>query len=172
MSERSLPVDAEHPHLALVYDQLRALAARYVDRSPGSTLQPTALVHEAWMKLGPEGSFSGREHFAAVASKAMRQILIDRARARSRAKRGGNPIRTTLAGLASDAPDLDVVDLSRALDELEALDPRGARVVELRWFGGMSSAEAAAHLGVSTRTVEASWRLSRAWLLARLTPAP
>ncbi|MCB9674792.1 MAG: sigma-70 family RNA polymerase sigma factor [Alphaproteobacteria bacterium] len=152
----------------LVYDQLRSLAARYVSGSGSATLQPTALVHEAWIRLERQGGFEGREHFAAVAAKAMRQILVDRARARGRDKRGNDPVRTTLSGLADSVPDLDVVDLARALDELEAIDPRGVRIVELRWFGGLTADETAAHLGVSTRTVQASWRMSRAWLLNRL----
>jgi RNA polymerase sigma factor (TIGR02999 family) len=154
--------------LDAVYDQLRALAGRYIRQSPGATLHPTALVHEAWLKLGKTGGFADREHFAAVASRAMRQILIDRARARGRDKRGGNPVRTTLAGLADQTPDIDLLDLSRALDALEEVDPRGARVVELRWFGGLSIPECARVLEVSPRTVQSSWRLSRAWLLARL----
>lgn len=159
-------------HLPLVYDQLRALAARYVRRSPNGSLHPTALVHEAWLKLEKGGEFNDREHFAAVASTAMRQILIDRARSRSRDKRGGNPIRTTLAGLVDDAPDIDLFDLSTALDDLARVDPRGVRVVELRWFGGLSIDETARALGVSPRTVQSSWRLSRAWLLNRLTSDP
>lgn len=154
-----------------VYDQLRKLAASYVRRTGSSSIQPTALVHEAWLKIERHDDFADREHFAAVAATAMRQILIDRARSRGRLKRSGDRVRTTLTGLAEDAPDLELVDLARALEQLEALDPRGVRVVELRWFGGLTAAETARALGVSTRTVEASWRTSRAWLLSRLRAA-
>lgn len=166
------PSNGPEAHLPLVYDQLRALAARYVRRAPNGSLHPTALVHEAWLKLEHAGDFNDREHFAAVASTAMRQILIDRARARGRDKRGANPIRTTLAGLTENAPDIDLFDLAAALEDLERVDPRGVRVVELRWFGGLSIDETAKALGVSPRTVQTSWRMSRAWLLSRLTADP
>ena len=158
--------------LPLVYEQLRQLAERYVRVAPGGSLQPTALVHEAWMKLQPSeaaGAFTGQQHYAAVAAKAMRQILVDRARARGRVKRGEAPRRTTLTGLAGEGMDVDVVDLHHALEALEAADPRGARVVELRYFGGMSAEEIAVWLDLSPRTVQSAWRLSRAFLVERLT---
>ncbi len=154
--------------IPLVYKGLRSLADRYLRRHPSDTLHPTALVHEAWMKLESSASFKGPEHYRAVAATAMRQILVDRARSRGRLKRGENPVRTTVSGLVSDAADLDIVDLNRALEELEASDPRAARIVELRYFGGLSTPEVAAWLEVSPRTVASSWRLSRAWLVERL----
>jgi RNA polymerase sigma-70 factor, ECF subfamily len=160
------------PLVPLVYDQLRTLAERYVRSHPHDTMRPTGLVHEAWMKLTASesaGAFTGREHYAAVASRAMRQILIDRARSRGRAKRGSSPFRTTLSGLTNDAVDVDVIDLNRALAALDEADPRGARIVELRYFGGLSVEEIARWLGLSERTVQSSWRFSRAFLVERLT---
>lgn len=154
--------------IPVVYTGLRSLADRYLRKHPSDTLRPTALVHEAWMKLESTSAFSGPEHYRAVAAKAMRQILIDRARSRGRLKRGENPVRTTVSGLVSDGVDLDIVDLNRALEELEASDPRAARIVELRYFGGLTTPEVAAWLGVSPRTVASSWRLARAWLVERL----
>jgi RNA polymerase sigma-70 factor (ECF subfamily) len=161
--------------LPVVYEQLRRLAERYIRTRPTDTMHPTDLVHEAWMKLEPSaaaGGFTGREHYAAVASRAMRQILIDRARARGRDKRGGAPERTTLTGLAAPDAGVDVLDLHRALEELEAADPRGARVVELRYFGGLSAEEIGRWLDLSPRTVQTSWRLSRAFLVDRLRGGP
>lgn len=163
----SAPPDSPDALLPEVYDHLRGLAARYLASNP-ATLDPTGLVHEAWERLARRERFESRGHFAAVAARAMRQILIDRARARNRLKRGQNPVRTTLSGLGANALNLDVVDLARALEQLEAVDPRGARVVELRWFGGLTEAETAEVLGLSQRSVQDSWRLSRAWLLVRL----
>ncbi|MEZ4318783.1 MAG: ECF-type sigma factor [Myxococcota bacterium] len=154
--------------LPIVYDRLRVLADRYLHRSGSETLRPTALVHEAWMKLQASGGFEGEEHFRAVAAKAMRQILVDRARAKARLKRGENPVRTSLGGVPGEEVEVDVIDLNHALEELERVDPRGARVVELRFFGGLSVDEVATLLEVSPRTVAASWRLSRAWLVDRL----
>ena len=126
-----------------VYEQLRSLAAGQMrGERAGHSLQTTALVHEAWMKLEPHhGRFENHDHYAAVAARAMRQVLLDRARSRARQKRGEDPVRTTLSGLSSEAPPLDVLDLNRALEELAAVDPRGAQVVELRYFGGMSAEE-------------------------------
>ena len=166
-----IPYDREaiEAHLPVVYEELRRLAERYVREQPHGTLQPTALVHEAWMKLERhQGRFEGREHYAAVAARAMRQVLLDRARSRGRAKRGSDPVRTTLSGLSSGAPALDLLDLNRALEELAAVDPRGAQVVELRYFGGMSAEEIGRWLSVSPRTVQSAWRLARAFLVQRL----
>ena len=165
-------MDAPEALVREVYDQLRSLAASYVRRTGSGSIQPTALVHEAWMKLEPSAldeRFEGREHYLAVAARAMRQILVDRARARRRLKRGGDPVRTTLSGLAGDEQDVDVLDLHRALEALEARDPRGARVVELRYFGGLSADEIGRWLKISPRTVQTSWRLSRAFLVQQLT---
>jgi len=168
------PLDAQQVEelVPVVYEHLRSLARRYLSDHPGHTLRPTALVHEAWMKLEPSAldeRFEGREHYLAVAARAMRQILVDRARARRRLKRGGDPVRTTLSGLAGDEQDVDVLDLHRALEALEARDPRGARVVELRYFGGLSADEIGRWLKISPRTVQTSWRLSRAFLVQQLT---
>lgn len=167
-----IPFDNEaiEAHLPVVYEELRRLAERYVREQPRGTLQPTALVHEAWMKLEPHhGRFENRDHYAAVAARAMRQVLLDRARSRARQKRGEDPVRTTLSGLSAEAPPLDVLDLNRALEELAAVDPRGAQVVELRYFGGMSADEIGRWLSISPRTVQSAWRLARAFLVQRLS---
>jgi RNA polymerase sigma factor (TIGR02999 family) len=174
--QRGAPADASEL-FPLVYEELRSLAGRYFVRQPAQTIQPTSLVHEAFLRLADPGSSGGRfrdrEHFCAVAATAMRQILVDRARRRSAQKRGGEARPVTLvSGLASaPGPDLDVIDLDRALTELAAVDPRRARVVELRYFGGLTTEEIARQLGRSTRTVELDWRGARAWLIARLERA-
>jgi len=166
---------AAHAQLfALVYDQLRDAARRV---SPGQgvhTLQPTALVHEAWLKLAPnlEG-VSGRLHFLALASMAMRQVLADYARGARREKRGGGRERVALEESRVEAPgaDADLCALDECLEQLAELNPRHARVVELRAFGGMTIQEAATALGVSHGTIEADWAMARAWLLRRLAPS-
>lgn len=118
---------------------------------------------------GWQGEFDNEGHFKAVAAKAMRQILLDRARRRMADKRGGADLqRTTLTGLADDRGEVDIVDLHDALCELEALDPLGAEIVELRYLGGLSVTETATQLGMSRSAVQKSWRLSRAWLETRL----
>ena len=160
-----------------VYDRLRALAARYLRAERGGhTLQPTALVHEAYLRLvgGRAVKFDGRTHFFAIAARAMRQVLVDHARGRAAAKRGRDPERVTLAdtlGLVAnqEARQLDVLALDDVLRRLERLDPRQARVVELRYFGGLTIAEAAGALGVSTRTVEDDWAMARPWLARELS---
>lgn len=156
--------------LPLVYDHLRALAGRLQRRDPNQTLRPTELVHEAFLKLdGHRDRFESRAHFLAVAAKAMRQILIDRARRGQADKRGGGGlIRTTLAGIGAEDPPVDLLDLEGALAALQQVDPRGAHIVELRYLGGLSVTETAELLGMSRSAVQASWRLSRAFLLARL----
>jgi RNA polymerase sigma factor (TIGR02999 family) len=152
-----------------VYAALRDLAGRYWRRhGAGHTLEPTSLVHEAWLKLAESSAFSSREHFLAVASRAMRQVLVDRARARGADKRGGGWERVTLANVGRPEDTADLLDLDEALTALGDLDPRGCDIVQMRVFGGMTSPEIAAALGVSLRTVEADWRLARAWLVARL----
>jgi RNA polymerase sigma factor (TIGR02999 family) len=159
---------ARRAMIAEVYDQLRALA-RHLERGGHATLDPTGLVHEAWLKLQVHGGeYVDRAHFAAVAARAMRQVLVDRARRRDADKRGGGLHRTTLSGVGAEG-EVDLVDLVRALDELEAMDPRGARIVELRFLGGLTADEVADELGLSRSAVQQSWRLSRAWLLARLS---
>ena len=162
----ALPLDEE------VYDHLRALAGRiHAERGQGSvTLQPTALLHEVWEKLSASSSrYNSRAHFVAVAARAMRQILVDRARARATAKRGGGLQQTTLSGVGGGLPRaLDVLALDRALKELEALDPQAAEVVLLRTFGGLTVPEVAESLGVSARTVDRTWRFARAFLASHL----
>jgi RNA polymerase sigma factor (TIGR02999 family) len=160
-----------------VYAELRAVAGALLrGREGGQTLQPTALVHEAWLKLGSASELTvhDRAHFMAVAATAMRQILVDHARARSAAKRGGGARRVPLEAL--DTPDRatapeEVLAMDECLQRLEALEPRQARVVEMRVFAGMTVPEAADALGVSTRTVELDWRMARAWLGRELSHA-
>lgn len=160
--------------LPLVYDDLRAQAASlFRSQNIEHTLQPTALVHEAYLKLvKAEGqSWESRRHFMAVAATAMRQVLADHARDRRRLKRGGSAgQRVTLHD--SHAADLgtfvDVVDLDDALGELAQLDARQSRIVELRFLSGLNTDEIAELIGVSRRTVELDWRVARAWLRKRL----
>lgn len=157
-----------------LYGELRALAAVHLRRErPDHTLQPTALVHEAWIKLaaGETDGAGGRRRFLALASQAMRRILVDHARGRGRDKRGAGRGRAALDpdALPADVDaGLDLVALDAALDELARVSERQARVVELRFFGGLPEAEVAEVLGVSDRTVQREWRVARAWLLARL----
>ena len=156
--------------LPLVYEDLRRLAHRQLAREHGErTLQPTALVHEAYLKLARSGGLDAadRGHFLAIAAHAMRQILVDHARQRGSAKRGGGWVRTTLTGGAW-ASDYDAAELL-ALDEaLESLDHRQRQVVECRFFGGMEEKEIASALGVSERTVRRDWEKARAWLYRAL----
>ena len=154
-----------------VYAELRALAGSYFRGRSEQTLQPTALVHEVYLRLvradGTE--WKDRAHFMAVAATAMRQILTDRARRRTAGKRGGiGRERVTLANLPAFAPAVDVVALDDLLGRLAELDARQARLVELRFFGGLTEEEAAETLGVSLRTVQKDWRKAKAWLLAEL----
>jgi RNA polymerase sigma-70 factor (ECF subfamily) len=160
------------PH---VYDELRDLAAAHLRGERGHhTLQPTALVHEAFVRLAadPAADWRGRAHFHAIAARAMRQVLVDHARRRKAAKRGGGAEREPLTlhdGLAdAGAPELDVLDLHAALEDLARLQERKARVVELRFFGGLTFEETGHVLGISPRTVEADWYLARAWLRREL----
>lgn len=154
----------------LVYDELRRLADRHLAAErPGQTLQPTALVHEAYLRLvGPSDvGWESRAHFFGAASHAIRRILVDRARARRRARRGHGvrPLPLESAGtLVAPGPSLDLLALDEALGELSAIDALKGRVVELRFFGGLTVAETASTLGVSQSTVAREWRFSRAWL--------
>lgn len=158
--------------LPLVYGELRRLAARYMRRErPGHTLQTTALVHEAYARLvDVEIDAASRAQFFALAAHAMRNILVDHARARLRDKRGGGAARVTLdeALVLSDEPDPRLIDLDAALNDLAAQDERKARAVELHFFGGLTYDEIAAVLGVSDSTVRGDVRLAKAWLAARL----
>ena len=163
--------------LPRVYDELRALADAYMRRErAGHTLQPTALVHEAFLRLLrlPPGSVQNRVHFFALAAQAMRRILADHARRHRAAKRGGNAVRVPLevieggaggvAAAAGGTQDVAADDLDAALEDLAKLDERQARVVELRFFGGLSIEETAEVLGVSAATVKRDWLVARAWL--------
>jgi RNA polymerase sigma factor (TIGR02999 family) len=162
--------------LALVYDELRAMARGQMQRlPPGQTLQATALVHEAWLRLAAGGAaaFDGRAHFFGAAGRAMRNILIDQARRKHAARRGGDRARVDLEfGVPADAPQVvDVLALDEALTRLQADDPRKVRIVELRVFVGLSMPEIADALGLSLSTVERQWRLARA-LLAEAIEGP
>ena len=161
----------------LVYDELRRIAARYINRErPGQTLQATALVNEAFVRLVSERprSFANRQHFLAIAALSMRQILVQRARARNAAKRGGAPRRVTLdEGLAlAAAPDVNILALDEALTRLAALDPEQARIVELRYFGGLTIEETADVVGISAATVKRQWAMARAWLKRAIDSPP
>jgi len=157
----------------LVYAELRRIAAREMRREkPGRTLQTTALVHEAYLRLLKDASlsFENRAHFLGIAAHAMREILIEHARARAARKRGGGAVRLTLDDLVAPVPALsiDVLALDEALERLARLDQRHARVVELRYFGGMSVEETAAALDLSPATVKRAWTIARAWLYREL----
>lgn len=162
---------AAEPLVELLYQELRAMAGARV--RPGKTLQPTALVHEVWLKLnGQLGSFHDRRHFLAVASRAMRQVLANAARDARTMKRGGDRCGLTLdADVGSPATELDLVALDDSLSRLAALDERQARIVELRFLCSLTIAETAEVLGVSTRTVEGDWAMARAWLRRELRRA-
>lgn len=162
--------------LPLVYGELRALAAVQLKHErPGHTLQPTALVHEAYMRLVDQTqvTWRSRAHFLAAAANTIRRILVDSARRKGAAKRGAGWQRVELDAVAADgaapgAAAVDLLSLDEALKELARMDPRAARVVELRYFGGMGMKQAAEVLGVSIPTVERDWASARAWLLGRL----
>ncbi|MEW6320620.1 MAG: ECF-type sigma factor [Acidobacteriota bacterium] len=161
-------------YLPAVYDELRRLAEHYLrGERPGQTIQATALVHEAYLRLAAEKHhpWQNRTHFLAIAALSMRQILVQRARARKAAKRGGDPERITLDErlLAAEAGEVDLEALDQALDRLAALDARQARVVELRYFGGLTVEETAEALDISPATVKREWTLARAWLRRELT---
>jgi len=165
--------------LPRVYRELRSLAAARLRRLPaGQTLQATALVHEAYLALirGQDPGWNGRGHFFGAAAQAMREILIDQARRKAAIKRGGDLERAALEpdelgdiGVAGDLPGEDLLALDAALARLQAEHPDRARVVVLRYFGGLQEAEIAEVLGVSTRTVERAWRFARAYLHAALS---
>jgi RNA polymerase sigma-70 factor, ECF subfamily len=158
----------------LVYAELRRIAAREMRRErSGRTLQTTALVHEAYLRLVKDASlsFENRAQLLGIAAHAMREILIERARARGARKRGGGAARITLDDtlLVSPAPSIDLLALEDALQRLARLDARHAKVVELRYFGGLSIEETAAALELSPPTVKRAWTLARAWLYRELT---
>ncbi len=162
-----------------LYRELRAIAEALLPRGrPGETLQPTALVHEAWLKvqhLGPGAHVDAepgrtRKRTYALAAKAMRSVLVDRARAKAAERRGGGAGRDTLTGVstATEVHPADLLDLDLALAEFEAVDPARARIVELLFFGGLTASEAADVLGLTSRSVERGWAAARAWLHRRL----
>ena len=156
-----------------VYQELRSLAGQFFRREPaGITLQPTALVNEAYVKLVDQAGvdWHGRTHFFAVAAQAMRRILVDHARRRGAAKRGGQGKRVLLDAdlLPGMSPDEDLLAVDECLAKLAELDPRQAQLVELRFFGGLSVEEAAEVLGMSKRSAEREWTMVRAWLRREL----
>lgn len=162
--------------LPLVYDELRRLAtARLAREQHQHTLQPTALVHEAWLKISgsDERQWNGRQHFFAAAAESMRRILVDRARRRLAAKRGGgaNPITAEELEIPAPAPDEQLIDVNDALEKFAGVDPRKAELVKLRYFVGMSFEEAAAALGIAVPTAKQWWAYSRAWLRVEIAGA-
>ncbi len=159
---------------AIVYDELHVLAENcFRDQPVNHTLQPTALINEAFLKLigSARVEWRNRAHFLAIAARAMRQVLIDHARGKRRLKRGGEMCRVTAHEAVTPIADADpeLLDLDDALKKLAGMDPRQSRVVELRFFGGMTMEEIAHVLGVSKTTVESEWRMARAWLRRELT---
>ena len=156
--------------LTLVYDELRRLAAhKMASEAPGHTLQPTALVHEAWLHLGgdQQPTWQNRAHFFGAAAEAMRRILVDRAREKQALKRGGDLQRVDMDGvdLPMPMPDDELLALDEALDRLSTVDTRAAEMVKLCFFVGLTQEEAARELGVSLATAERVWGFARAWLL-------
>jgi len=161
-----------------VYAELRRLAGRYVQREQAKSIQATDLVHEAYMRLAKDKprEFANRSHFIAIAAISMRRLLVERARARHAAKRGGARHQVTLdEGLlvGGDAESaVDIVAVDRALTKLAALDAQQARIVELRFFAGMSVEETAETIGISPATVKRHWTIAKAWLLREIEGAP
>jgi RNA polymerase sigma factor (TIGR02999 family) len=159
--------------LPLIYDELRKLAGYHLARErPNHTLQATALVHEAYLRLVDQTDvrWQNRAHFMAVAAQAMRRVLVDHARSRQAAKRGGGdaPLYLDEVTAAIEAPTVDVLGVDAALTRLAEYDPRQVKVVELRFFGGLSVEETADVLGISTATVKREWSFARAWLRREL----
>ena len=165
---------AEAQLFALVYDELRRIAASYLRRErPDHTLQPTALVHEAYLRLieQSEQNWQNRAHFIGIGAHLMRQILVDHARKKFAAKRGGHAQAVTLDDVA--LPQIqrleELLALDEALSKLESLDERQSRIVELRFFGGLTEEEISHLLGISVRTIKRDWNVARAWLYAEIT---
>lgn len=161
--------------LPLVYDELHRIAARQMARQQrGHTLQTTGLIHEAYLRMAnqEEKRWESRAHFFAVAATVMRHILVDHARARHRDKRGGDALKVTLGEVAAKADEraLEITALDDALKTMAAFDPQQSRIVELRFFGGLTMEEIAEATGVSLSTVEREWRAARAWLGRQLKP--
>jgi RNA polymerase sigma factor (TIGR02999 family) len=165
--------EAAEELLPIVYNELRRLAAhRLAAELPGQTLQPTALVHEAYVRLvgSEDPRWENRGHFFAAAAEAMRRILVDRARSKRRARHGGGRQRVELdkVTLAVDAPAEELLALDEALSKLEREDPEKARLVKLRFFAGLTSQQAAEALGVSKATADRHWAFARAWLFQEI----
>ena len=155
--------------LPLVYEELRRLAAsRMAHEQPGQTLQATAMVHEAWLRLVSSGdrNWQNRAHFFGAAAEAMRRILIENARRKSALKRGGGLARVDLEGLqvAAATPDDKILLINEALEKLQTEDPERARVVVMKFFGGLTNQEVAEALGVTERTIERQWAFAKAWM--------
>ena len=162
--------------LPLVYEDLRKLAAHRLTRlAPGQTLQPTALVHEAWLRMAAaeQRTWENRAHFFAAAAEVMRHVLVDYVRRRTRLKRGGGQLRLDIdeLDLAGTTPDEKVLLINEALERLQAADAPKARIVVLKFFGGLTDREVAENLGVTERTVERHWAYARAWLLRSIREA-
>ncbi len=161
--------------MPVVYDELRRLAGNYLRRErPDHTLQPTALVNEAYLKLVDQrkARWQNRAQFFGVAAQLMRRILVDHARVRQAQKRGGSDqqqLSLSYADRVAEKPDVDLLALHEALNQLALIDPQQARIVELRFFGGLTIEETAEILGISHATVERDWTLSRAWLRRELS---
>jgi RNA polymerase sigma-70 factor, ECF subfamily len=163
--------------IPLVYTELRQLARRYMRRErPGHTMQTTALIHEAYLRLVDQNQvrWENRAHFLGIAARLMRQILIEHARRRTRAKRGGvaGTISLDEVALVSQARATELLALDDAMERLAAIDPRKSRVVELRFFGGLSTKEAAEVLHTAPNTVLRDWRLAKAWLHREISHEP
>jgi RNA polymerase sigma factor (TIGR02999 family) len=161
--------------LPLVYEELRKLAAHKMSLEPaGQTLQPTALVHEAWVRLvrAPQQNWNNRAHFFRVAAECMRRILIDNARRKQQVRHGGGQQRVALneVQISDDFDPRRLLEVNEALDRLTALDSTKAEIVKLRFFGGLENREIAELLGISESTVERAWRFAKAWLLTELGP--
>ena len=157
-----------------VYAELRAIAGDFFRRqSPGHTLQPTALVHEAFLRLvdQPSSDWKDRTHFLGIAAQLMRRILIDHARSHHYAKRGGGAVRVSLdeAAAVTEARAAELLAVDEVLEKLTAMDARKGRIVELRFFGGLSLEETAEVMGISSPTVQREWRAAKAWLHRMLT---
>jgi RNA polymerase sigma factor (TIGR02999 family) len=167
--------DALNRLFPLLYDELRQMAAGHLRRErPDHTLQPTALVHEAYLRLLPrkEAFVQDRAQFLSIAAQAIRRVLVDHGRRKASAKRGGGQVRVTLTGkVAKEGPlEFDILDLDRALTRLGESDPMDHRVVELKYFGGLSDQEAADVLDCSERTIRRRWVYARSWLFRELQP--
>jgi len=168
-------IEQGDPHAAaqllpLVYDELRRIAAAKLAREPeGHSLDATALVHEAFLKLGGEQSFASKSAFMRASAVAMRRVLVDHARAKRAEKRGGDWQRVELADAAGPLDDSNLLALDEALAEFAGVDPQAAELVQLRYFTGLSIPQAAEALGMSPRTADRTWAYARAWLFRRIS---